>query len=369
MKTKRILTFVTSLVTTAVFATGILAARIGSIAPANADEHIPKQAQAGINLTGSHGFDFLVGDWRVHHRRISAVSKKWVEFDGTCSLRLLMNGSANIEEHALDSPDGAYRAIGLRSFDQKTGKWSIWWLDSRYLAGPLDPPAQGSFENGVGRFYADYEQDGKKMIGRLQWSDITATSAHWEQASSADGGKTWATNWIMDLTRLNGAPKSERAAAGLPGSHDFAFLEGAWRVGHRYIRVQPDGQEWAQAQGTCEHHELYNGWANVEDYVINSSSGANHAVALRSYNPNTGQWTIWWLDGRAPSEIPTPMQGRFENGVGTFFGSTTLNDKPVRVRFTWSDTASASPRWQQAYSYDDGKTWETVWVMEFQRGA
>jgi len=307
MKTKRVLTFVTSLVTTAVFGLGILAATIGSIASAHAEEHIPKPAQAGINLTGSHGFDFLVGDWRVHHRRISAVSKKWVEFDGTCSL--------------------------------------------------LDPPAQGSFENGVGRFYADYEQDGKKMIGRLQWSDITATSAHWEQAGSTDGGKTWATNWIMDLTRLNGAPKPEQAAADLPGSHDFAFLEGAWHVGHRYIRVKPDGQEWAQAHGTCDHHELYNGWANVEDYVINSSSGTNQAVALRSYNPNTGQWTIWWLDGRAPSEIPT------------FFCSTTLNDKPVRVRFTWSDTASASPRWQQAYSYDDGKTWETVWVMEFRRGA
>src|SRR2546423_4864589 len=115
MKTKRILTFVTSLVTTAVFAAGILAARIGSIAPANADEHTPKPAQAGINLTGSRGFDFLVGDWRVHHRRISALSQKWVEFDGTSSLRLLINRSANIEQHALDSPDRAHRALGPRS--------------------------------------------------------------------------------------------------------------------------------------------------------------------------------------------------------------------------------------------------------------
>lgn len=159
-------------------------------------------AQSSIDLTGIHGFDFLAGEWRVHHRRISAVSKQWVEFDGTLSLRLLMAGTANMEEHWLDSPDGAYRAIGLRSYDAKQDQWSIWWLDGRYPAGPLDPPARGRFENGIGSFYASYEQDGRKIIGRLQWSAMTRTSAHWEQASSEDGGKTWQPNWIMELQRV-----------------------------------------------------------------------------------------------------------------------------------------------------------------------
>ena len=163
---------------------------------------VPKAAHADIDLAGIHGFDFLIGEWRVHHRRISAVTKKWVEFDGTLSLRLLMQGSANMEEHWLNSPDGAYRAVGLRSYDSEHDQWSIWWLDSRYPAGPLDPPARGRFANGVGSFYARYEQDGRKMIGRLQWSAITPTSARWEQGSSADDGKTWQTNWIMELQRV-----------------------------------------------------------------------------------------------------------------------------------------------------------------------
>jgi hypothetical protein len=343
---------------------GALAA-LAVFAPAHAADDAPKPAQPGINLSGTHGFDFLVGEWRVHHRRISAVSKKWVEFEGTCSHRLLMDGSANIEEHALNNPEGVYRAVGLRSYDKKADRWSIWWLDGRYPEGPIGPPVQGRFENGVGTFYSDYEQDGKPMRVRFVWSDITPTSARWKQASSADGGKTWETNWFMEFRR---EPAGRAADAG-PKKSDFAFLDGDWRVQHRYIRVKPEGREWVEAQGTVNHRELYNGWANVEEYVINRDGGVDRAVALRSYNPKTAQWTIWWLDGRVPSSMETPMQGRFENGVGTFDGSTTLNGKPVRVRFTWSDTASPSPRWQQAYSYDDGKTWETVWIMQFQRAA
>ena len=90
-----------------------------------------------------------------------------------------MDGTATMEEHWLNSPDGAYRAIGLRSYDSKQDQWSIWWLDSRCPAGPLDPPARDRFANGVGSFYASYEQDG-----------------------SEDGGKTWQPNWIMELQRV-----------------------------------------------------------------------------------------------------------------------------------------------------------------------
>jgi hypothetical protein len=346
--------------------TAILAATISSIA-AHADEHTPKPAQAEINLIGSHGFDFLVGDWRVHHRRISAVSKKWVEFDSTCSLRLLMNGSANIEEHALDSPDGAYRAIGLRSFDQKTGKWSIWWLDGRYPARALDPPAQGSFENGVGRFYADYEQDGMKMIGRLRWSDITATSAHWEQASSGDGGKTWATNWIMDLTRVKDAPRPEHAAADPSRSHDFDFQIGKWRVHHRIMQAN---HEWLEIEGTTVNRPMMNGMANLEENVFVRPGDVTYAIALRSYDRNSGKWSIWWLDSRYPSgPLDPPTKGRFANGVGTFDGQDTVDGKPVPLRFTWSDISASSARWQQRHSYDGGKTWETNWTAQFQRVA
>lgn len=153
---------------------------------------------------GVHDFDFLVGEWRVHHRRLKQLPSgghEWVEFDGTCVTRPLMDGSANLEEQAIQAPSGAYRAVGLRAYDAETKQWSIWWLDGRYPSGPLDPPVKGGFENGAGTFYSDYLQDGKPFRVRFLWSHITPTSARWEQAVSADGGKTWEPNWVMEFRR------------------------------------------------------------------------------------------------------------------------------------------------------------------------
>jgi len=59
----------------------------------------------------------------------------------------------------------------------------------------------GGFTQGRGEFYAQEVFEGRYIFSRFIWSDITPTSCHWEQAFSADGGKTWETNWIWELTR------------------------------------------------------------------------------------------------------------------------------------------------------------------------
>ena len=150
--------------------------------------------------SGVHGFDFEFGEWRVQHR-VRRQSEHWVEFTGTCTTRPLMNGMMNVEDHKFDRPTGITHGVALRAFDEKTGQWAIWWVDSRNPHAALDPPVVGRFENGVGTFYADGLVDGKQTRTRFIWSKITATSAHWEQAFSYDGGKTWDTNWYMDFQR------------------------------------------------------------------------------------------------------------------------------------------------------------------------
>jgi hypothetical protein len=188
-----------------IVATSVLAASLASVPPIQASADAPPPAQPAANLASLHDFDFLVGDWHIQHLRLKerlAGSTEWVKFDGTCSMRLTMGGRGTFDDNVINLPGGAYRAMGLRAYDPKTGLWAIWWLDGRNPFGDLDPPVKGRFQDGIGLFYADDTLRGKPIRVRFTWSKITPTSAHWEQAFSPDGGASWETNWKMDLTRV-----------------------------------------------------------------------------------------------------------------------------------------------------------------------
>ncbi|WP_349877008.1 hypothetical protein ABIH81_23230 [Micromonospora sp. HUAS YX12] len=58
---------------------------------------------------------------------------------------------------------------------------------------------------------------------------------------------------------------------------------------------------------------------------------------------------------------------RFTDGVGEFYADDTDEGRPVRCRFLWSGITADSCRWEQAFSTDGERTWETNWVMEFRR--
>ncbi len=150
----------------------------------------------------AHDWDWLEGSWRVRHRRLNerlAGSTEWEDFDGTCAMVRTMNGFGNMDDNWLDLPAGAYRAMGVRAFNPETRLWSIWWLDAR--SQTLDPPVRGGFADGVGTFEGDDTLRGQPIKVRFRWSEITANSARWEQAFSADGGVNWEVNWWMEFRR------------------------------------------------------------------------------------------------------------------------------------------------------------------------
>ena len=149
-------------------------------------------------------FDFIIGDWRVRHRRLKARladCSEWIEFEGTSTTRKILGGFGNLEDNLLELPDGAYRAVALRSFDPATATWSIWWLDGRH-PDRIDTPVVGRFTDGMGLFYADDSLDGTPIRARFTWSSLATDTARWEQAFSVDGGDTWETNWTMEFFRV-----------------------------------------------------------------------------------------------------------------------------------------------------------------------
>ena len=93
--------------------------------------------------------------------------------------------------------------------------------------------------------------------------------------------------------------------------------------------------------------------------------GAYRAMAVRGFDVQTRQWSIWWFDERYPQSLGEPVRGGFRDGVGEFIGDDTLRGQPIKARFRWTEIAANSARWEQAFSDDEGETWETNWVMEF----
>jgi hypothetical protein len=170
----------------------------------------PLQNSAASPGDGQHDFDFELGSWRIHLRRLAerlAGSKTWVQFEGTSVTRKVWEGRANLEEFETDSPNFHIEGLTLRVYNPQTHQWSIYWANSKDPAlGQAITPMVGEFKNGRGEFYDQELWNGRSVFVRFIWSDITANSAHFEQSYSADGGKSWEVNWITDQTRVKDEP-------------------------------------------------------------------------------------------------------------------------------------------------------------------
>lgn len=152
---------------------------------------------------GQHDFDFEIGSWRTHLKRLIdplSGSNIWAEYEGTSVVSKVLDGRANLVELKVQGPAGRIEGVSLRLYDPSARRWSLNFANAR--SGALSPPSVGGFSNGRGEFYSNETLDGRPILVRFVISDITADSCHFEQAYSADGGKTWEVNWIADDTRL-----------------------------------------------------------------------------------------------------------------------------------------------------------------------
>jgi hypothetical protein len=157
---------------------------------------------------GQHDFDFELGTWKIHLKKLEhplSGSKTWIEFDGTSVTRKLWNGRAQIEQFETEGAGGHVEGMTLRLYNPKAHQWSLYWANSK--DGILTQPTVGEFTNGRGEFYDQEPFNGRAIFVRYVWSNITPTSAHFEQSFSDDGGKTWEVNWITDQTRVSNEPE------------------------------------------------------------------------------------------------------------------------------------------------------------------
>jgi hypothetical protein len=169
-----------------------------------------KPATLPSQRDGSHDFDFEIGDWKTHLKRLVhplTGSTQWVECEGITRVGKVWNGRANLVELEANCPEGHFEGLNLRLYNPESHQWSLNFANSK--GGTLTQPTIGEFKNGRGEFYDQETLNGRAILVRFIISDITADSCHFEQAFSADGGKTWEVNWIAMDTRIkDGTPQA-----------------------------------------------------------------------------------------------------------------------------------------------------------------
>lgn len=156
-----------------------------------------------IEKSGQKDFDFEIGTWKTKLKRLKnplSGSTTWIEYEGTSIVREVCNGRANLIELNVAGLAGRIEGLSLRLYNPITKQWSLNFANIK--VGDLGIPTVGSFKNGQGEFFNEDTFNGQKILVRFIISKITANSCHFEQAFSADSGKTWEVNWIADDTRI-----------------------------------------------------------------------------------------------------------------------------------------------------------------------
>ena len=148
---------------------------------------------------------------------------------------------------------------------------------------------------------------------------------------------------------------------------DFDFWPGEWAIRNRRLRERLAGSDdWEEFDATVVARPILDGLGN-EDEFRTDHDGGFVGMSFRFFDPVARQWSIYWADSRRPGLLDPPVVGSFDGDVGVFEGEDVLRGRPILVRFTWSRVTTETPRWEQAFSDDGGRTWETNWVMDFAR--
>ena len=151
---------------------------------------------------GQHDFDFNLGTWKIHVERLIKPltgSKTWVTLEGTKMVQKIWDGRAQIEQVEADGPNSHIENMGLMLYNPNSGQWSVSFASSS--EGVLGSPMFGELKNGRGEFFSPDTYNGRTIMVRLTWSDITPTTNHLEQSFSENGGATWEPNLKVTITR------------------------------------------------------------------------------------------------------------------------------------------------------------------------
>lgn len=316
-------------------------------------------ALLGAGPSGAHGFDFNFGSWHTHIKLLAhpfTGPQRWLTYDGTVNVRPVWNGAAGVEEIEASGPS-RLEVLNVRMYDPRSGQWSLNGADS--ADGTLEAPMYGTFSNGRGTFYGQDAVDGRTVLIRQTFFDITRSSYDFQEALSDDGGTTWKPDFVAHLTRIAERAPSEGRQTVADTSHAFDFNYGTWST-----HITASG---AKLAGTVAVRKIWNGRALMEEIHASGAHGGFQGLTLFLYDPQSRQWSQTYAD-RSDATFERSMIGGFSNGRGVLTAFPSPNQGTMQcVRDVWSDIKPDSHHFEVQYSSDGCATWKPAFVADLHR--
>jgi hypothetical protein len=171
----------------------------------------------------------------------------------------------------------------------------------------------------------------------------------------------------MEQQLFNLAGDLNIVAAKKSSPNDFNFFIGKWKVHNKKLneRLRNCGK-WTEFEALSECRKILNGFGNIDSFHAEFGGVPFEGMTLRLFNPQTKLWSIYWADSNVVV-LDVAQIGSFENKVGKFYARDVFEGKEIIVQFIWDATNSNVPIWSQAFSADNGETWEWNWYMTFHR--
>jgi hypothetical protein len=145
--------------------------------------------------------------------------------------------------------------------------------------------------------------------------------------------------------------------------HDFDFYEGKWLLHNKKLKSRLNQcTEWLEFESSQEMYKILNGLGNIDNFLATFDGKPFEGMTLRLFNPLTRLWSIYWADSHQ-GKLDPPVMGSFENNVGHFITKDVFNGKNILVLFRWDARDPQNPIWSQAFTDDNGATWEWNWYM------
>jgi hypothetical protein len=145
---------------------------------------------------------------------------------------------------------------------------------------------------------------------------------------------------------------------------DFDFYIGKWKIHNRKLKTRLNHcTDWLEFEAMDETRSLLNGLGNMNEYRTQFDGVPLAGMTLRLFNPKTKLWSLYWADGKA-GVLDIPVVGSFDGNIGKFYAKDVCEGKNIIVLFHWDKTNPEVPIWSQAFSTDQGKTWDMELVYD-----